>query len=253
MATTIEAERVTDNQDTTDGQGGQRIVGYWLDLAEAASAMGVSDRTVRRRIKGGQVPTRMHRGRRQVRIDTTGQADMTDRHLVDNADTHASGQIPSVRDDKVAGSVADTLATVERVDRQMAGVLATLSDDLRAERQLAVERVEVELRRVRRRSGLGWALAFVLVAAGGVGAVLANNAWTNAQIESAALRANLSASQAQVTTLAEQVESAQAVGDKAVSDMTDMARQAIQSERARAETEKQLDAMIGRAPGILKP
>lgn len=257
MTATIEAERVTDNPDTQSGQPGQRVIGYWLDLTEASSVLGVSDRTVRRRIKAGELPNRMHKGRRQVRIDT---ADMTGGQRTDNPDA-ATEQIGGVvRDDKVAGSVADALATIDRVERDLAGVLALMGDELRAERQLAVERVELELKRVRKRSGLGWALALILAGVGAAGAVVGVQGMTEARIQAAALTSDLSASQGQVANLATQLESASTRADQAVSALSDMTGQlnaaqvqTLEAELRRAQAEAQRDALLDQAPGIMKP
>lgn len=257
MTATIEAERVTDNPDTQSGQPGQRVIGYWLDLTEAAGVLGVSDRTVRRRIKAGELPNRMHKGRRQVRIDT---ADMTGGQRTDNPDA-ATEQIGGVvRGDKVAGSVADALATIDRVERELAGVLALMGDELRTERQLAVERVELELKRVRKRSGLGWVLALILAGVGAAGAAVGVQAMTEARIEAAALTSDLSASQGQVTTLTTQLESASIRADQAVSALSDMTGQlqaaqvqTLEAELRRAQAEAQRDALLDRAPGVLRP
>jgi excisionase family DNA binding protein len=260
MAATIEAERVTDNPDTQSGQPGQRVIGYWLDLTEAAGVLGVSDRTVRRRIKAGELPNRMHKGRRQVRIDTADMTDATGGQRTDNPDA-ATEQIGGVvRGDKVAGSVADALATIDRVERDLAGVLALMGDELRAERQLAVERVEAELVRVRRRSGLGWVLALILAGVGAAGAVVGVQAMTEARIEAAALTSDLSASQGQVATLTTQLESASTRADQAVSALSDMTGQlsaaqvqTLEAELRGAQAEAQRDALLDRAPGVLKP
>jgi len=49
----------------TDGS----VAGFdWLDLPDASIAMGVSERTIRRRIRSGSVDARMRRGRRQVYV-----------------------------------------------------------------------------------------------------------------------------------------------------------------------------------------
>lgn len=250
MAATIEAERVTDNPDTQSGQPGQRVIGYWLDLTEAAGVLGVSDRTVRRRIKAGELPNRMHKGRRQVRIDT---ADMTDGQRTDNPDA-ATEQIGGVvRGDKVAGSVADALATIDRVERDLAGVLALMGDELRAERQLAVERVELELKRVRKRSGWGWVLALILGGVGAAGAVVGVQGVTAARIEAAALTSALSASQGQASAIADQLESSEARADQAVSALHAAQVQTLEAELRRAQAEAQRDALLDQAPGILKP
>lgn len=250
MKTTIEAERVRDNQDTPSGQ---RVIGFWFDLTEAAGMLGVSDRTIRRRIKAGEIPNRMHKGRRQVRIDT---ADMTDGQPADNQDSGQGGAGSIVRDDKVSGSVGDALANINSIERQLAGVLATMSDELKAERQLAVERVEVELERVRRRSGLGWALAFVLAAVSAAGAFLLVQVSNEARIEAAALRSDLRASEGQASALADQLGSSEARVDQAVSALSDMTGQ-IQSAQVRtleAQLQQaQAEAERNRAPGIMKP
>ena len=40
----------------------------WLDLPDASIALGISDRTIRRRIRAGAISARMRRGRRQVLV-----------------------------------------------------------------------------------------------------------------------------------------------------------------------------------------
>lgn len=40
----------------------------WLSVAEASRALGISETAVRKRIRVGAMPTREHRGRKEVRI-----------------------------------------------------------------------------------------------------------------------------------------------------------------------------------------
>lgn len=249
MQTMTEAERVTHKADTQDGQSEQRMIGYWLDLAEAAELLGVSDRTLRRRIKADQVVSRLHRGRRQVRVDTADTTGATDGQRADVRDTGTVPEVAGVRVDKVTGSVEGTLARIDAAERDLAGVLAAMTDTMREDRRAVVERAEVELVRVRRRAVVGWSLAFVAGLLAVAGGVLAYSTTREARQQAAALEG-----------VQAQLEATSGERDAAVSEVSDMAdalHQAelraveAQAEATRAELERL--RVVDQAPGILKP
>jgi excisionase family DNA binding protein len=55
----------------------------WLTLAEACQVLGVSDRTIRRRIDGAQLTSRLEKGRRLIRISATDTRQTVDSHEAD--------------------------------------------------------------------------------------------------------------------------------------------------------------------------
>jgi len=241
MQTLTEAERVTRKTDTQDGQ---RIIGYWLDLTEAAELLGVSDRTLRRRIKADKVVSRLHKGRRQVRVDTTDTTGATHGQGADIRDTDPGDEVSRVRVDKVSESVEGTLARIDTIERDLAGVLATFADTMREDRLAVVERAEAELERVRRRSVVGWSLAFVAGLLAATGGVLAFSTAREAQRQAAALEGV----QAQLEAVSGDRDAALAE----VSEITDAMHQA-ELRAIEAEAQASQAELVNMAPGIIKP
>lgn len=70
----------------------------WLSVAEASRALGISETAVRKRIRVGTLPTREHRGRKEVRIS------------VDSANTEGSQPVSSAEFNHERSLVAARLA-----------------------------------------------------------------------------------------------------------------------------------------------
>lgn len=158
--------------DTVTGQG--RVVGVWVTTDEAAMRLGVSERTIRRRVKGGQIPTRVWGGRRQVRLDPPDTPDSTPDTGADGSDAEA-GQHGHRQ---MTGTMTGTTAAE----------LATLTRDI-IERQDVV--VRQDLRRARRWAGLGLTATIVLIAGAAGGGV-----WAVRAIEQAATAAGIAEARA---------------------------------------------------------
>lgn len=220
VTTNIEADTVTDKADSR--------IGYWLGLSEAAAALGVSERTLRRRVADGLVPNRMHQGRRQVRIDTDRVADTADNTATPNL-TFSSG-------DNLAGSAPMT-------DR----LLAIIQDD----RAAVLFRQNGELRRAQRRAMLATATAVSVGLLAALWGVRIADDSADAQADAVSVRAALAASEGKSEALAEQVTmlldqvhattEREAMASDRLADMAarlDAARlQLLDEQRARIEAE----------------
>lgn len=171
---------------TVTGTG--RVVGYWASTTEAATRLGVSERTIRRRAKDGQLPSRLWGGRRQVRLDPPDAATDTPDAEPDNQATEG-GQLGQRQK---TGTDAAELAMLVR------GVIERRDADTRQ-----------ELRRARRWAGFGVATAAALVIAAAIGAV-----WAVQAIERAATAAGVAEARAEATEATRAAEAALATAER---------------------------------------
>jgi excisionase family DNA binding protein len=113
----------------------------WLSIRDAAQAMGVSDLTVRRRIKDGRIEHRLRDGKYYVRVSTTAGTNLSpvEKVSLDERDSTEMGD-PDDRSDQ-AGSDAearvvpsfdvDALLSQHASLAQAAGRAAQLEEQLR--------------------------------------------------------------------------------------------------------------------------
>ncbi len=145
---------------TTTGHAGQ-VTGHWVTIDQAAALLGVSERTVRRRVARGEIRAGNAEadGRRVVlveRADRTGpDDDRTRRTPDDQADGDGGGWTEGVHDDRTVTGAA-------------LAVMADRSVNL-AERR--ADELSADLVRVRRLAATGWAAAAVVGVLAAVGAV----------------------------------------------------------------------------------
>lgn len=149
--------------------------GQWLGVTDAAAALGISDRTLRRRIAGGDVTSQVHNGRRLVYVPQELPRDAWARP--------AAPQTPCVAID-ISDAFEDDLAEELEVEvppppppppppgpgpgTALARPVETTRAVLAAADHL-VGRVERDLRRARRLGIAGWIAAAILTLAGGAG------------------------------------------------------------------------------------
>lgn len=135
----------------------------WMTLTDAASQLGVSVRTVQRRIAAGELDTTTDNGRRLVAIVTP-----------DNGATR--------RD--TGGGHDD--ATVER-SMQLAAAVSASADRVRVLAERRADELRADLTRTRRWAWSGWASAAVVGVAASVGAVVVTDQLATAEAQRDAL------------------------------------------------------------------
>lgn len=150
-----------------DGMPDNSDNGAWVPVADAARWLGVSSRTIERRITAGTLQSRIDGGRRLVLVETA---------------RHAAPEGVSDMSDSVSVSVA------ERAQHQ-AAALAVMSDRLSALAGGRVDELKAEIRLARMVGRAGWAAAALVAILGGVGAVLAAGAVEAARGQAAAAEA----------------------------------------------------------------
>jgi len=152
--------------------------GVWVSITEAADAIGVNERTIRRRRDRGEIEGR-HRadGGRQV-------AEV----LIEAKPDHGGGAgVPGV----VSAAIE---AASERIERPAS--VAITAYQARADRaELLAERAEAEVRRVRAGARLAWGSAAALLVGAAVGGVLGARELTTAQAASTSLTGRLADAQ----------------------------------------------------------
>ena len=225
---------------TTGGQG----VGFWVPLIDAAAAYGVSERTMRRRVSDGEVPNRLRHGRREVLVPMARQA-ATD---TDNTDGSIGG-------DKVAGSTTAALAAIEGIEGGLAGVLALLTEEIRADRRVIIEQAHTDLRRVRRRAGVAWALVGTLAALGAAGGVLGVLSVRQAEDAATAGVQALTAAESRQDELAARLTALEALRASEAAKAATMAEEltaarlrVLEAELARVRAEAEAERVLGILP-----
>lgn len=204
---------------TVSGQG--RVVGVWANTDEAAMRLGVSERTIRRRAKSGQLPTRVWGGRRQVRLDPPDVSDtMTDTPDAVTDEQAAQGGQPGHR--HLSGTVSGTGAAE----------LAMLTREVIELRTTETRR---ELTRARRWAGFGLTAAAALVIVGAAGGVYAVRA-----IEQAHAAAGIAEAQATAAELTRAAEADLRAAERARADR--LADELIDAQAAARAAEAQLHA-----------
>lgn len=182
----------------------------WQTLEEAALTLGISSRTLHRRISKGEVQTRMENGRREVQVviadqsagrNVTATADMTDKaedsvgqrrsstfrtsDTYDTDTTFAAGAVagrPDTSDDVRQTADNDPHAIValheDRVRRTDLAILAY---------QQSVTTAAGEARRANVRSRIAWSIASTSVIALFIATVWTTHSLTKAQAETSRL------------------------------------------------------------------
>lgn len=229
-----------DGDMTTGGQG----IGYWLPLIDAATAYGCSERTMRRRVAEGEVPNRLRHGRREVMLPMARQAATA----TGTTDGRAGG-------DRLAGSAATALAAIEGIEGGLAGVLALLTEEIRADRRVVIEQAQTDLRRVRRRAGLAWGLVACLACLGAAGAVLGVLTVRQADQRVEATGLALEAAQTRQADLAGAVEALEAQtraeAARAATELAAARLMVLQADLARVRAELQAEYLAGLVPSPL--
>jgi len=237
-ATTIEGDM------TTGGHG----VGFWLPLLDAAAAYGVSERTMRRRVSDGEVPHRLRHGRREVLVPASCQT---------ATDTATTDGRPG--GDRLAGSAATALAAIQSIEGGLAGVLAMLAEEIRADRHVIIEQAQTDLRRVRRHAGMAWGLAACLAALGAAGGVLGVVSVRQADQRAEGIEQALTAAQTRQADLAGVVEAMEARArveaaraDTTATDLAAARLRVLEAELARVRAELRAEGLAGLVPSPLK-
>jgi len=132
----------------------------WTTLKKAADILGVSIRTIHRRIKSGQYATqRQNDGRVSVRLR---QSDIPDAVTAQQ-------------------KVVDRLESQAAETQRLAGTLATISEGQLADMRQALESAQGRETRYRRSSLAGWSLVACMAIAGGIGVMYGIGQVTEAQ------------------------------------------------------------------------
>lgn len=121
-------------------------MGQWLQIESAAAALGVSTRTLQRRVKLGEMSSRIEHGRREVFID---QPERAGGDTVTQADTL-------------------TVAVAERAQAH-AEALSVMSDRVATLAEQRVEEMRADLGRARRWAIGGWTVAGVVLTGAALG------------------------------------------------------------------------------------
>lgn len=206
-----------------DGHGrtstGGRVVGYWVNLDEAADRLGVSERTLRRWIADDKISHRKISGRRQVRLDpddmTANQDAETDTaatHDGHGGHGHPSGHAVT---DTAEGSTAAELVILTR------GLVERRADELRQ-----------DARRARRHAGTAWTIAAVLTLATGAGAVWGVLTLDDAQDAAAELRASLDDTEAERAAEVARTAAERERAERLAAELIDARADATAAERA---------------------
>ena len=105
----------------------------WLSLGEACQTLGVSERTLQRRIKEGKFPTKREGKRRYVLVD------------VQEENQPDGGQIPDI---------PDTVSLIDKLESEAEDLRKTLSDTQKtlADTQLSLHDTQREFNESRQRS-----------------------------------------------------------------------------------------------------
>ena len=191
----------------------------WMSLADAASRLGVSIRTVQRRIAAGELESMTDNGRRLVAVVTP-----------DNGATR--------RDD--GGGHDD--AVVER-SMQLAAAVSASADRVRALAELRADELRADLATTRRWAWSGWASAAVVGVAASVGAVVLSGKLASAETR----RDTLADAVSMADAAAMSSEAREAVLTDAVASMADALAEAhdaamAASERADAAARREREA-----------
>lgn len=112
----------------------------WMSMAEAASELQISTRTLQRRIQAGELQTRTDAGRRLVAVD-----------VADNRDNVA---------DTVADTVADMAdtSTIQTAQHQ-AAALTIMADRVSSMANARLDELHQDVQAARRSARAGWTLA----------------------------------------------------------------------------------------------
>ncbi len=187
----------------------------WVSMAGAAARMGVSLRTLQRRLAAGEHDSRVSHGRKEVLLDAAVKPDVTNARQGDN----------------VAGPVTDL-------------------DVARATAVFARERLGAlggELQRSRRWTLAGWAAVLLLLAGIGAGGWFVSRTLTTSRLRGATLALDVLNARKRHVTAQSRLEAAQArldaltAGLATATAQADVAGKALEAERqARSRAEGEL-------------
>lgn len=158
----------------------------WQTLEEAALTLGISSRTLHRRIARGEFETRLANGRREVLVTIADPPAQTTQ-VLPQSPTAAPQPVPSDTSDSSADST-DSAADSSALSADVSQTMLTLHEDRIRRTDLAImayqQSVSVaatEARRSRISSRLAWSLAGMLTAVSFVLAIWATHRLTDAQ------------------------------------------------------------------------
>lgn len=114
----------------------------WMSMADAASELQISTRTLQRRIQAGELQTKTDAGRRLVAVD-----------VADNRDNVADTMADNVAD------MADTAAITMQTAQGQAAALTVMADRVSSMATARLDELHQDVQAARRSARAGWTLA----------------------------------------------------------------------------------------------
>jgi C4-dicarboxylate-specific signal transduction histidine kinase len=192
----------------------------WQTLEEAALTLGISSRTLHRRITRNEVETRLNNGRREVLVEIP---DPPEPQEMQQADAHPQPTPVSVSHEESpqADNVRQTMLALseDRIRRTDLAIMAY---------QQSVNVVAADARRTRNSARLAWSLTGTMIVA-----LFLCITWATHR---------LTAAEGQVQRLSDQVETLSASAQQREAEATALRQQAASATVSAAKTEGELSA-----------